>query len=967
MKGKFLTVFLSLVCVIVCAFGLAACDFGGNSNGDKLDVAGYSYTFSSVDVKCEDENMKALAEMIKEQTKQQMQGNTISFFKDSTCSLTDGADVTYGTYTQNGNKGTITFNGETNNISITENSISLSNIQQGITVIAVFTKGAGGNKPNQPEKPDEPQKPDKCEHIYDKYEIANEKEHIAYCVKCYDKKIEEHRFDGNVCICGYKYGEECNHYFIYEEYDKEIHIAYCYKCQTRIQEEHSFIDGEYCVCGMRKPVDEHRHVWSQTWETSDTHHWHNCTDKTCNEKNGYAKHDFANGDCVCGKAKLQPTEGLEYKLNIDKQSYSVIGIGTAAANKIIFPSEYEGKPVTSIGDSAFRDSGLTSVTIPESVTSIGDYAFYKCSNLTSVTIPESVTSIGSYAFEWCNGLDNIYYIGNITNWCRINGLGDLMKVGKSDRTLYIDGKAIIGELTIPDNITSICEAAFFGCSGLTSITIPDGTVSIGEAAFYRCNGLADIYIGKSVTRIENYVFSYCSNLKNITVSENNTTYASQNGILYNKAKTEFIHVPKAIKGAITIPDSVTSISNSAFSGCSSLTSITIPDSVTSIGDYAFYKCSNLTSVTIPDSVTSIGNSAFRDSGLTSITIPDSVTNIGGYAFEGCSSLTSVIIPDSVTSIGGWAFDDCSSLESIYYTGDIASWCGINGLNYLDLSKVYIDNQKLQEMTTITIPNSVTSIGSSAFYGCRNLTSITIPDGVTSIGDSAFSGCSSLTSITIPDSVTSIGDSAFRDSGLTSITIPDSVTNIGDYTFYGCSSLTSVTIPESVTSIGNSAFSGCSNLTSVTIPESVTSIGNSAFSGCSNLTSVTIPDSVTSIGQSAFKGCSSLTSITIPDSVTSIGDSAFRGCSSLTSITIPDGVTSIGYMAFEGCSNLTSVTIPDSVTTIGDYAFYNCYKLSNITFNGTKEQWYAIEKKSSWDEYSNNFTIHCTDGDIAEEN
>ena len=686
MKGKFLTVFLSLVCVIVCAFGLAACDFGGNSNGDKLDVAGYSYTFSSVDVKCEDENMKALAEMIKEQTKQQMQGNTISFFKDSTCSLTDGADVTYGTYTQNGNKGTITFNGETNNISITENSISLSNIQQGITVIAVFTKGAGGSKPDQPDKPN---KPNECEHVYNKFEPIDEYRHFAYCVKCYDKKIEEHRFDGNVCICGYKYGEECNHYFIYEEYDIEIHIAYCYKCQTRIQEEHYFIDGEYCVCGMRKPVEEHRHVWSQTWETSDTHHWHNCTDKTCNEINGYAKHDFTNGDCVCGKAHPHvwsqtwetsdthhwhnctvgdcterngyathdfadgncvcgkeifiPTEGLKYELNSDKQSYSVKGIGTATANKIVIPSEYEEKPVTHIASSAFR---------------------------------------------------------------------------------------------------------------------------------------------------------YCSS-------------------------------------------------------------------------------------------------------LTSITIPDSVTSIGGWAFYGCRNLTSITIPDSVTSIGDWAFDACSSLESIYYTGDIASWCGINGLNYLDLSKVYIDNQKLQEMTTITIPNSVTSIGSSAFKDCNGLTSVTIPDSVTSIGDKAF---------------------------------------------YGCSSLTSVTIPDSVTSIGNSAFSGCSSLTSITIPDSVTSIGNSAFSGCS-----------------------SLTSITIPDSVTSIGSAAFYNCKGLTNLTIGNGVENIDDYTFFGCSNLTSVTIGNGVTSINTQAFTLCKKLTEINYNGTKEQWYAIEKKSSWDEYSNNFTIHCTDGDIAEEN
>ena len=194
---------------------------------------------------------------------------------------------------------------------------------------------------------------------------------------------------------------------------------------------------------------------------------------------------------------------------------------------------------------------------------------------------------------------------------------------------------------------------------------------------------------------------------------------------------------------------------------------------------------------------------------------------------------------------------------------------------------------------------------------------------------AFYSCSGLTSVTIPNSVTSIGISAFMYcSGLTSVTIPNSVTSIGNDIFYGCKGLTSVTIPNSVTSIEYGAFNGCSGLTSVTIPNSVTSIGELAFYLCTGLTSVTIPNSVTSIGQSAFEGCSGLTSVTIPNSVTSIGWYAFSGCSGLTSITIPNSVTSIGKSAFSGCSSLTSVTIGNSVTSIGDYAFRYCSKLED---------------------------------------
>ena len=233
-----------------------------------------------------------------------------------------------------------------------------------------------------------------------------------------------------------------------------------------------------------------------------------------------------------------------------------------------------------------------------------------------------------------------------------------------------------------------------------------------------------------------------------------------------------------------------------------------------------------------------------------------------------------------------------------------------------------------QLTSITIPNSVTFIDQRAFANCSGLTSITIPNSVTNIGDEAFAGCSGLTSITIPNSVSNIGNAAFYlCSGLTSITIPNSVSNIGEDTFFNCYGLTSITIPNGVTSIGHEAFAYCSGLTSIMIPNSVTNIGSVAFRECSKLSSITIPDSVTSIGYSAFLGCSGLTSITISEGVTSLEGSVFAGCSGLTSITIPNSVTNIGWNAFEGCSGLTSITIPDSVENIGLSPFLDCHNLT----------------------------------------
>ena len=553
-----------------------------------------------------------------------------------------------------------------------------------------------------------------------------------------------------------------------------------------------------------------------------------------------------------------------------------------------------------------NDAKVTNLAIPDSVTSIGSYAFNGCSRLASVTIPDSLTSIGEKAFDGCSAsifdtttipgvkLVDGWTVGNTgslsgdLNLTCIRGIGDYAFSGCSGLT----------SVTIGNSVTSIGNSAFYGCSGLTSVTIPNSVTSIGNSAFYGCSGLTSVTIPDSVTSIGWCAFEGCSGLT-----------------------------------SVTIPDSVTSIGSSAFSGCSGLTNVTIPQYVCSSELSTTFPASyqSITNVVISDSVTSIGSSAFSGcSGLTSVTIPDSVTSIGSSAFYNCSGLASVTIPDSVTSIGSFAFSGCSGLTSITLPfvgarrGNTRTADSLFG--YIFGTSSYSGGVKTKQNY---------SSGSYSYYIPAGLKTVVITDETT-LGDGAFYNCSGLTSVTIPDSVTSIGEGAFNGCRrLTSVTIPDSVTSIGWYAFEGCSGLTSVTIPDSVTSIGNSAFYGCSGLTSVTIPDSVTNIADYAFAGCSGLTSVTIPDSVKSIGWYAFEGCSGLTSVTIPDSVKSIGSSAFSGCSGLTSVTIPDSVTSIGNSAFSGCSGLTSVTIPDSVTNIADYAFAGCTNLQTEVQGGYK--------------------------------
>ena len=524
-------------------------------------------------------------------------------------------------------------------------------------------------------------------------------------------------------------------------------------------------------------------------------------------------------------------------------------------------------------------------------------------------------SVSAYDFE----VDGIYY----------DKISDTSVEVTHDENLFDDnGAGYSGDVAIPETIgingatyfvRGIGRYAFHSCVGLTSVTIPEGVTSIGDFAFSGCTGLTEI-----------------------EVNENNPKYASNDGVLFNKAYTELILCPAGKAGIYNIPEGVTSIGVFAFVDCTGLTSVTIPASVTSIGDGAFSGCTSLISVFVPEGVTSIG----------------------GGVFSGCNDLISVNISASVTSIGSGTFSDCPGLTEIVINDNNQNYASNDGVLY---NKTYTELILCPAGKTgiYNIPDGVISIDYGAFYGCTGLTSVTIPASVTSIGESAFRNCIGLTYVNIQVGVASIGRSAFRGcSGLTSVGIPEGVTSIGQSAFRGCTSLVSVSVSASVASIGEDAFRDCSNLTEIkinennpnyasndgvlfnktytelilcpagkagiyNIPEGVTLIGSFAFEVCSGLTSVAIPASVTSINIGAFYGCSGLTSVTIPASVSTIGERTFRDCTNLTSVYIPASVISISEDAFRGCTGLTSVTIPAYVTSIGRRSFYGCMALNKV--------------------------------------
>ena len=576
----------------------------------------------------------------------------------------------------------------------------------------------------------------------------------------------------------------------------------------------------------------------------------------------------------------------------------------------------------------YNCKGLTSVTIPDSVTGIGSSAFSGCSSLTSITIPDSVTGIGSSAFSRCNNLQDIY-ITDIAAWCNISELDKLMENGASNKKLYINNE-LATSITIPNGVTKIPSNAFRGCTGLTSVTIPNSVTSIDWGAFYGCTGLTSVTIPNSVTSIDDGAFASCYGLINITIPDSVTNiglflFAGCSGLMS-------LNVEKGNKKYHSVNNClIETESKTLLSGCKN-SIIPADGSVTSIGSSAFYNCTGLTSITIPASVTSIGSSAFKNcTGLTSVTIPDSVTSIGEGAFAYCYGLTSITIPESVTSIGDSAFYGCNRLVEVYNKSALSITAGSSSNGYVAYyAKNVYTNEGGSKLTTDENGYVIYTDGDEkilvAYHGTN--TELILPSYITKINQYAFDGCTGLTSVTIGNSVTSIGWAAF----------------------YNCTGLTSIIVDE-----GNTKYHSAGNC----LIETATKTLILGFK-----TSVIPTDgSVTSIGNYAFYNCSGLTSITLPNSVTSIGLGAFNACTGLTSIIIPDSVTYIGQNAFKYCRGLTSVTIGNGVTRIDGYAFEDCTGLTSITFNGTKAQWNAISKGYGWNDSVPATQVICTDGTV----
>ena len=686
---------------------------------------------------------------------------------------------------------------------------------------------------------------------------------------------------------------------------------------------------------------------------------------------------------VCNKVlqehtviKATGSQGLEYQIIFESDGTlgcSITGLGTCTDPHVIIPEYIDGCRVVAIGTSAFnanndpRATSIMSITIPETVKTIGTYAFDGCTHLEKINIPEGVAEIRPYTFHGCERLKSI----------------SLPESVKAIGSHAFDGCTKLESVNIPTSIERIEEYTFYGCRALKSIEIPASVTSIGAYAFSDCRSATKIEIPEGVERIEMHAFSFCHAAEELYIPES-VTFISDSA--FSTIGAEYIN----------IPDNVTYIGENVFAWSPNLKKVSLPASLEHISNWVFQDCELLTEidfrgtleeweavdvspvwknkevhinctdgvaehineivygypatteengltdgkqcsicgvVTEPQKIIHAGSQGLwysvNNDGITctvshvnnctdtKLVIPQyidgyRVTAIGYGAFSGCTHITSVVVPEGVTVIGHSAFNGCTNLRIVVLPESVET----------------IDNMAFStcsSLASINLPRNLKAINAGAFAGCTSLSEIEIPAGVKSIGNEAFSGCTGLTSIIIADGVESIGSGAFSYcTGITEIIVPMSVTSIGGSAFSSCSALENAVIYANIDTLGNGAFISCENLLYVTLPNSVKTIESLSFAYCKKLSGINLPSGLETIESSAFYECHSLSEIEIPDSVTSIGEYAFGNCKALKSVKLSEGLTKIEANAFSYCNALDgTVAIPSKVVEIGENAFTGC--------------------------------------------
>jgi len=490
-----------------------------------------------------------------------------------------------------------------------------------------------------------------------------------------------------------------------------------------------------------------------------------------------------------------------------------------------------------------------------------------------------ILGAGSLTFELNS--DGLSY--KVTK-CTTSGTAVSVPASYNDKPVTVIGQNSFGlcgtitSIAIPSSVTTIESWAFSDCGSLTSLTLADSITSIGDYAFYSDTSLTAVILPSSLSSFGPNAFAGCTGISAFSLAAGNTTYAVSDGVLFSIDGTRLVRAPDGKSGSYTIPDGVTALDESAFSGCESLSAIAFPSGLETVGAYAFANCTGIASISLPDSVTSIGTGAFSyDSALTSATLSSGLMWIESSAFAS-SGLTSIAIPASVQSIGLSAFENCFSLSEV----------------------------------TIPTDSLLNTISDCAFQNCTALVSFSVPSHVSSISSPrVFRGCQNLNNIYVD------GGNTFYFSSPEGILFAANAPTYGQNELFCCPENQSglLEIPSSV-NVNGAVFD-------------VSFIGDYSFGSCSQLTNISVPSSIIGIGLNAFDGCSGLSTFSFadPSTLLTIGGGAFSSCGSLSYLPSFTGLTSIGSYAFVGCSSLTTFFIPSTVVELGYAAFYYCTSMS----------------------------------------